>query len=706
MPDPLVAYTNDAGEVVALYTPTDRQLALHTCPAPNVFYGGAAGPGKSHSLRWHCVLACLQHPNFRALLLRRQFIELETTHILALRTELPKAVARYEPSRHRVLFKNGSILQMGHCSTDDDFRQYLSTEWGLIAVDEAGDFTAWMLEMLPSRLRSTDRAVLPQYVLASNPGGIGHHWLKSHFIDKDWPGDTYQRHAYAFLPAVVGDNPHLPAWYVDRLKALPEAERKAYFEGDWNAFVGQVFREWNPTVHVLPEDWTLPGHWAVSCGLDWGYRNPSCLLVLAQSPKGDLVATDELYFTGWTGRDAGARIGTMLRPYPRALIYGDEQMWYNTGLYEHTIADEFQAGLADAQSTWSLVPATHGPHSRLPKLNLAHYALAWSQGPDGTTVPPRLRVHPRCKNLIRTLPALGYDKIKLEDVDRNGDNHCLAGHTPILTDRGWVPIASLDAARVTRYDAETVILEANEWQLQCTPDHLVLTPDGWCPASQLRAGQQILWWSPLRCKPMGGFTGISVRPPGRTWSEHAARGPLPVSDISTDGYGVTPSAQFQQATIYTTATEIRLTTGWPTSTLSSRDDILPSTVLVPRHALEPPEAAMQRDPVEMAIAASLAHNAVVRLRKVGSGGKLAMAWDVGVEHDFHGFVAAGGFVAHNCYDALCCWLTSNPVAGLAPPPPPDPDRHPGFLVGDTGLSRKPRGGTLPPRPGFEEIGGV
>ena len=34
-----------------------------------------------------------------------------------------------------------------------------------------------------------------------------------------------------------------------------------------------------------------------------------------------------------------------------------------------------------------------------------------------------MRFHPRCAHTIRTIPALGYDRTKVEDVDRSQENH-------------------------------------------------------------------------------------------------------------------------------------------------------------------------------------------------------------------------------------------------------------------------------------------
>ena len=64
----------------------------------------------------------------------------------------------------------------------------------------------------------------------SNPGGAGHAWVKSYFVDPD------SRHDGAvFLPARLSDNPFLNRDdYIASLAVLPRSERERLLNGDWN----------------------------------------------------------------------------------------------------------------------------------------------------------------------------------------------------------------------------------------------------------------------------------------------------------------------------------------------------------------------------------------------------------------------------------------------------------------------------------------
>lgn len=73
---------------------------------------------------------------------------------------------------------------------------------------------------------------------ASNPGDIGHGWVKKRFVDAV-PGAGLL--SVEYIPAKVTDNPYIGQDYIRQLQEKPEALRRAYLEGDWNAFEGQVF---------------------------------------------------------------------------------------------------------------------------------------------------------------------------------------------------------------------------------------------------------------------------------------------------------------------------------------------------------------------------------------------------------------------------------------------------------------------------------
>ena len=81
---------------------------------------------------------------------------------------------------------------------------------------------------------------------ASNPGKVGHAWVKRKYIDNKEPYKIYTDPETGltsqFIPAKVYDNPTLlrnNPQYIAALKSLPEPYRSALLDGNWDIFIGQ-----------------------------------------------------------------------------------------------------------------------------------------------------------------------------------------------------------------------------------------------------------------------------------------------------------------------------------------------------------------------------------------------------------------------------------------------------------------------------------
>jgi len=55
-----------------------------------------------------------------------------------------------------------------------------------------------------------------------------------------------------------------------------------------------VYPEFDKAVHVKPPP-LLVSDWQIEAGVDWGYQNPACILVVARSPQGAYFVVDEWY---------------------------------------------------------------------------------------------------------------------------------------------------------------------------------------------------------------------------------------------------------------------------------------------------------------------------------------------------------------------------------------------------------------------------
>lgn len=264
-----------------------RQKAFIDADATEVLFGGAAGGGKSHGQVIDALLFALRYKGSKQLILRRSFAELEKSIIRTVLGMYPREVFTFNSSSHTGKFKNGSLIDFGYLATGNDVYQYQSAEYDVIRFDELTHFTYDQYIYLISRVRGANS--FPKQIKSStNPGGVGHTWVKERFIEPSPPDTVFMGKdgvERVFLPSKVDDNVWLmknDPNYKKRLVALPEMQRRALLEGDWNIFEGQYFDEFDESVHVC-EPFEIPREWRVYRAIDYGLDRLACLWIAVDS---------------------------------------------------------------------------------------------------------------------------------------------------------------------------------------------------------------------------------------------------------------------------------------------------------------------------------------------------------------------------------------------------------------------------------------
>jgi hypothetical protein len=233
-----------------------RRLGFQAVANPSLgsaraLFGGAAGPGKSHALRWGLYRDCLRLPDLNCLLLRRTFAELEETHLREMAREDEQIGAKFVRGDKEMRFLGtGSLIKAGHCESADDYLRYLSTEYDRIVFDELVTFVRNPALEIMSRARTSKPHVKAdggaQVWAGTNPGGRGAMWVKQFFVDREVDREEFPRYSperYGYVEARLEDNPYIDPAYRQTLDELPALRRRQLLEGDWEAFDGQYF-EW------------------------------------------------------------------------------------------------------------------------------------------------------------------------------------------------------------------------------------------------------------------------------------------------------------------------------------------------------------------------------------------------------------------------------------------------------------------------------
>lgn len=407
------------------YTASERQTVFHLARADEKLYGGAAGGGKTAAIVAEAGTVCLEYPGYPFFLFRRTIPELKNTII----PEIYKQYGEYIKAGHMVWkgqdrtfeFSNGSKLILNYLDTDNDIYRYQGVEMPGIGVDELTQFPLAWIEYLRTRNRTSNADWPVMFIAGTNPGGIGHGWVKKRFIDPVPPevvnvvqldgGQTVSR---VFIPAKVSDHPiaKFREDYSRTLSSISDPNlRKALKDGSWTTFAGQVFTEFDYDKHVV-QPFDIPKHWQRWRSMDHGNNNS--VGWFAQDPM-----SERIYMYREYRETEYKEIGEKARNIRQfegqeSISFGlaDPSIWAS-GQGDHSTGKSIAQLYEDAGVRW--MPANN---DRKAGREMVHRKLAVQK--DGL---PGLQFFSTCLSTIRTVPDLPYDKIKVDDVDTKADDH-------------------------------------------------------------------------------------------------------------------------------------------------------------------------------------------------------------------------------------------------------------------------------------------
>jgi hypothetical protein len=410
-----------------------------------ILFGGSRGPGKTWAgMDW--VGEEIDNPLYRALVIRKNAEDLsdwiDRMHQMYKGDGVKVA---YKPAV--LTFPSGAVIKTGHLKDDQAYTKYQGHEYQRMLIEELTQISSEKRYLqLTSACRSTVPGLPARIFATTNPGGVGHGWVKKRFIDtavmkdylyKDKNGkvkkalvgkpyaDPTSGRLRVFVPAHVDDNPTLmendPSYihFLDSLKDTDEELWKAWRLGDWDVFAGQVFREFRRDIHVSDRlNYPLADCKKI-ISFDWGYNDPGAAHFIAIEPENPWGITHiyvyrELHQNHKTPEEWADQLAilTGLEDIEFMVLPHD---CFATPHGKQSIATIFKQKMPKVR----FIPGdTMQKGARLNRLALTHQYL--SIAPDGE---PYMRIRPTCKSLIETLPTLVYDDTNVEDLDSSGDDH-------------------------------------------------------------------------------------------------------------------------------------------------------------------------------------------------------------------------------------------------------------------------------------------
>ena len=435
------------------------QWALLECPVFEVFFGGARGGGKTDGVLGDFMRHANEHGiNASALMIRRTRTELMDT-IERSRMIFGPLKWQYNEQEKTWRDPSGARLKFSYLERDADAELYQGHSYSRLYVEEAGNFPSPApIFKLFATLRSGS-GVPVGIRLTGNPGGPGHQWIKTRYIDPAPLGNKVIIDANTgleriFIPSKVGNNQFIDVEaYKQRLRSSGSKELvQAWLDGDWSVTLGAFFDCWDTSRHVIPP-FEIPKDWLRFRSMDWGSASPFSVgwWAIASDdwnvhgrviPRGAMVRYREWYGMRPNEPNVGLKLhagevgkGILAREKDDEISYGV--------LDPSAFAEDGGPSIAERMGTETggKIWFKKGDNIRV---RMYGHIGGWDQmrarlvgNDDGL---PMLVVFSTCTDFIRTVPFLQHDPDRHEDVCTDSEDHAADECRYACMSRPWIAV--------------------------------------------------------------------------------------------------------------------------------------------------------------------------------------------------------------------------------------------------------------------------
>jgi hypothetical protein len=264
------------------YKPNRKQNEFHALTAKYRGFCGGWGNGKTSGGCAEFLIRLLEYPGTNSIVARKTRPELRTTtwEMLVYGDTQPtgwrgipkELIEQHTKSDLYIKLFNGSQI---HGLPLDDPKKLENYNLGLFMVDQAEEVEEDILVKVQGRLRQHNAP--REGIFLFNPNG--HNYLWKRFIDPK--RDPKYKRLFKCVEATPFDNPNLPEDYLEQFDALPKHWYDRYVLGSHEVFVGQIFVDWNPDVHII-DPFYIPDDWERWMCMDPGIRHEGCLSWVAR----------------------------------------------------------------------------------------------------------------------------------------------------------------------------------------------------------------------------------------------------------------------------------------------------------------------------------------------------------------------------------------------------------------------------------------
>lgn len=403
-------------------------------------YSGAVGAGKTLLLAHASIEACLNNPGCKGMLCSLTYTQLTNVVYTVFNEELLKyqdllaskgidqeLIKRRVSSNGKMIveFYNGSIIYFLSCDDEMKIRGYTLDFFG---IDEPIDIDEKIFTQLMARLRGTH--IKKRFgILTTNPGAESHWIYQRFFVKATKDYNTIQTTTY--------DNIFLPKGYIKAMEdAYDEDWVLRFLNGKWGSYAGQIYKSFIPKKHVgnftrkEDDDYIEKDIRYYIAGVDWGVRNPSCILTIGVTKDKEAIIVDEYYKANRTSREVTEELVKLNKKYH----------------YKKVFIDPSALDLI-TQCERAKLPAEKGDNHVEPGIGKVKSMF----GKD------MIFINRWCHNLIKELQAYRYEKDKLnknpvEKPVKLDDHSCDALRYALFSFKAWNSRTMIGVVRRTLWE--------------------------------------------------------------------------------------------------------------------------------------------------------------------------------------------------------------------------------------------------------------
>ncbi|MEO0215663.1 MAG: terminase family protein [candidate division WOR-3 bacterium] len=176
-----------------------------------------------------------------------------------------------------------------HGKSADNPLSLVGEENDWIILSEAAQHTVdtWFRLARPTLSSRLGRAIFP-----TTPDITGA-WLEE--LETRILSGNLQGEDWEIFTCAAWDTMHFDKKEIE--SARKELSEEAFMEqygGEWRFQSGRVFKGFNPSIHLVDE-FKIPPGWTIRVGIDYGNRDETAVLFMAQSSTGEFYFIDEYY---------------------------------------------------------------------------------------------------------------------------------------------------------------------------------------------------------------------------------------------------------------------------------------------------------------------------------------------------------------------------------------------------------------------------